>query len=381
MSVKLHKGVYYVRFRPFGKQIKLALQGCDSRKQAIVIEAELTQALRSASYANLGPIARNACIKLFLNQGWEFPAELKPTKRVKPAAVLMFWDSVSLFINSPVYKSAKYPKRYSDCLTHLVGHFGKTFPMKELWTPQIREYRLKRQADGAKNATVNREVGVLSKMFGVLMDHRVIQENPCRLVERLSEKEGQREVYISQADFCRMMDQTWDWFRPILWTAYATGLRQGEVIGLERGDLDLKSRIIRLTPDRTKENKFKRIPIHRSLVPHLETALRLTSLKHRNIFLKDGKPLNKGSFKHPWRLAIKGFDQRLRFHDLRHVFHTNCRRSGIDYEVSQAIMGHCDRMRPVTERYGRISDSELVSQIDKLEFDHGSSEILVCANA
>jgi hypothetical protein len=27
------------------------------------------------------------------------------------------------------------------------------------------------------------------------------------------------------------------------------------------------------------------------------------------------------------------------------------------------------------------SDSELVSQIDKLEFDHGSSEILLCANA
>ncbi len=44
-------------------------------------------------------------------------------------------------------------------------------------------------------------------------------------------------------------------------------------------------------------------------------------------------------------------------------------------------MGHCDRMRPVNERYGRISDSGFVSQIDKLEFDHGSSEILVCAMA
>lgn len=381
MSVKLHKGVYYVRFRPFGKQIKLALQNCESRRQAIVIEAELTQALRSGSYANLGPIARNACIKLFLNQGWEFPAELKPTKRVKPEAILRFWDSVSLFLNSPVYKSAKYPKRYSECLAHLVAHFGKQFAMKELWTPQIREYRLKRQAEGAKNATVNREVGVLSRMFRVLMDHRVILENPCRLVERLSEKEGQREVYISHVDFCKMMDQTWEWFRPLLWIAYATGMRQGEVIGLERGDVDLKSRIISLTPDRTKENKFKRIPVHKSLMPHLASAMQVTSLKHRNIFLKDGGPLKKGSFKHPWRLAIKGMDERLRFHDLRHVFHTNCRRSGIDYEVSQAILGHCDRMRPVTERYGRISDSELVSQIDKLKFDHGSSEILICANA
>ena len=92
MSVKLHQGVYYVRFRPFGKQIKLALQSCDSRRQAIVIEAELTQALRSGNYSNLGSIARNACIKLFLNQGWEFTAELKPTQRVKPEAVLNFWD-------------------------------------------------------------------------------------------------------------------------------------------------------------------------------------------------------------------------------------------------------------------------------------------------
>ena len=73
--------------------------------------------------------------------------------------------------------------------------------MKELWTPQIREYRLKRQTDGARNATVNREVGVLSRIFRILMDHRVIQENPCRLAGRLSEKEGREKFTFPRRIF------------------------------------------------------------------------------------------------------------------------------------------------------------------------------------
>ncbi len=70
-----------------------------------------------------------------------------------------------------------------------------------------------------------------------------------------------------------------------------------------------------------------------------------------------------------------GLDPALHFHDLRHTWKTNARRSGIDPEIREAIMGHWFRERSIAERYGRIGDQELVTEIDKMTCDHGPSEI------
>lgn len=374
MSVKLRGRTWTVFFRPFGKSIMLGLKDVETKRQAIAIEAELLEALQRKDYSNLTGAARQAITKLFVNQEWEMPEELQPEEKKAPEIALTLWRAFELFVKSETFITAKYPDRYKNCMAHLVEYFGQGFPIKELWTPQIREYRLKRQDQGAKAATINREVGTLSRIFKVLIDHRLLESNPCRNVERLSEKDGQREVYVSYTDFLKMLDQTWEWFRPIMWAAYLSGMRQGEIINLERKDVDLKSRIIKLTPDRTKEAKFKRVPIHKDLLPFLEPKIH--NLQTNRVFLKEGQPLTKDGFKHPWRLAIRGMDERLRFHDLRAVFVTNCRRSEISETVLQAIVGHADRMRPITQRYGRVSDQELLDGIDKLLTNHGSTEVL-----
>jgi hypothetical protein len=42
-------------------------------------------------------------------------------------------------------------------------------------------------------------------------------------------------------------------------------------------------------------------------------------------------------------------------------------------------MGHADRMKPVGERYGFISDEELITAIDKFTYDQGLTQILVAS--
>jgi hypothetical protein len=51
----------------------------------------------------------------------------------------------------------------------------------------------------------------------------------------------------------------------------------------------------------------------------------------------------------------------------------------MDPEIREAILGHSTRERSVSERYGRISDQELVNAIDSMTFDHGETEILVAS--
>jgi site-specific recombinase XerD len=165
----------------------------------------------------------------------KLPPELQPEPVHPPKQVLTLGDGFGLFARGELYKTAKYPDRYRACIYHLEKHFNEKFPVKDLWVPEIREYRVQRQFEGAKAATINREVGTLSRIFQVLMEHRLVESNPCRLLERLSEKAGQREIYISYEDFNTMLDQTWDWFRPILWTAYLSGMRRrGEIQNLEK---------------------------------------------------------------------------------------------------------------------------------------------------
>ncbi len=62
-------------------------------------------------------------------------------------------------------------------------------------------------------------------------------------------------------------------------------------------------------------------------------------------------------------------------HGLRHTWKTNARRSGMDPEIREAIMGHVGRARSVRERYGQISDQELLKATNLLTFDHGETEI------
>jgi hypothetical protein len=56
---------------------------------------------------------------------------------------------------------------------------------------------------------------------------------------------------------------------------------------------------------------------------------------------------------------------------------TNARRSGMCLEIREAILGHAQQGKSVTERFGRIGDEELVSAIGSMAFDKGDTEILL----
>jgi integrase len=138
--------------------------------------------------------------------------------------------------------------------------------------------------------------------------------------------------------------------------------------------------MILLEPGDVKERDWKRVPIHRDLAAILEKVMRVAPMGNQSVFHRDGEPINhKDQVRWCWdRKVIKAnLDPFPHFHDLRHTWKTNARRSGVHPEIEKAIMGHADRGRTVHEGYGRISDRELLKAIDLMTFDHGPTEILV----
>ncbi|MFC1835416.1 hypothetical protein ACFL2Q_11885 [Thermodesulfobacteriota bacterium] len=103
----------------------------------------------------------------------------------------------------------------------------------------------------------------------------------------------------------------------------------------------------------------------------LEECLKVSCLASDQVFLmrdkKGVRPLKLEPSKKPWP----------RFHDLRHTWRTNARRSGMNEQIAESIMGHYLKGKSVNDRYGRISDQELLNAIDGMTFDHGATEISV----
>lgn len=377
MSIQMRGKSWTISFRPFGSLIMLTLKGCEGKRQAAAIEAELLDALQRSDYGGLTGPAKQACIKLFQNQKWELPSELQPREIQTPTTLLTLWDGVQLYVNDASYTCLSRPDRYDEMIAHIVSFFGKNKAVKKIWVSDLKHYRTHRSNEGAANATINREMSAMSGIFRVLVEHQLVENNPCRLLKRLSEKSGQRQVYISFEDIKKITELCPEWFQDMLWIAYLTGMRQGEIYKLRWRHINLNTRIITFHATETKEGQPKRVPIHRDLMPLLDRIGKVRSLSDDRLF-----QISTQSLRMPWVRALDKLqwqDPRPRFHDVRHTWKTNARRSGVDSEIREAILGHSDKKLDVSERYGFIDDYELVNAIDKFSYDNGSTQILVAA--
>ncbi len=161
-------------------------------------------------------------------------------------------------------------------------------------------------------------------------------------------------------------------------------LGKGEIFKLRWSHINLSQRMITFHATETKEGKSKRVPIHRELLDTFECIRKVRNLNDDRLFHFQGRCSSYDSLQHPWFRALdklKWQYPRPRFHDLRHTWKTNARRSGVDSEIRESILGHSDRSLDVSERYGIISDDEFIQAIDKFTYDNGLTQILVAAKA
>lgn len=385
MAIKNRKGIFYTYFDPFKTgQIGLKLD-VKTKSEAKQIEGMILRACRTGNYSGLDGAGREACIRMFGSKGWECPPELGGALR-RPTEELTLWKAWSLFLKYPEIRTSKARERHEAAIIHLVQHFGREQLIKSIWVPDLKVYQSERLDEGAAPATVNWEMATLSRLFGVLIEMQAVDVNPVRLVKRLSVKASERQAYLSMGDVPLIAGKCPDWFQPMIWAAYYSGMRRGEILELTWSQVNMRDRMITLKPTDTKEGHWKRIPIRRELGAILEEVGRVRILGVDHVFLLNGKPVDKETFKNCWPRACEKLEKAEllkepwpRFHDLRHTWKTNARRSGMDPEIREAILGHSERGKSVIERYGRISDQELLNAIDSMTFDHGETEIFVAS--
>lgn len=373
---------WYIRFEVNGLEVKMPTEA-KLKSEAQMIEASMKKALKTNDYDGLDQQTRTLLVRYFTNREMPVPEALIPqekphTRPVLEEDVLTLTVAARMACTDPETqsKNTAYRQRFGECVVHLLSILGADTAVETIRVSDIKRYMLERENQGAAAATINRERGALSKIFRILIENELIERNPVSLTKPADEKRGRRKVYLSYNDFMRLVTALPDWYKPIALMAYYTGMRQGEIRTLKRSSLHLDRRLIRLNPTDTKERNWKTVPLHKDLIPILKRVLSKSVVSMDAVFLRQGRSIPRTELRRLWEKAVAecGIDG-LHFHDLRHTWKTNARRSGIDEELRSKIMGHSHRAGSTHEGYGVEFDQEYLDAIDKMTFDHGETTI------
>lgn len=214
----------------------------------------------------------------------------------------------------------------------------------EAITPDLIQAALIRIEDQAGSRQAQLAYALLHATLRRAVRSRHLAANPVDAVDR-PEHEGQQGRAITGDD--------WTALRPVIAGDLAlslmchAGLRRGECLGLQWGDVDLGAGCLHIRRQRLRvggqlidqpcksRSGARDIPIAAELAPLLRSAFRLDRARH----VVGCSPETLGR---RWRRMQDdaGISQPYRLHDLRHTYATRLALSGCHIKALQYLVGH-----------------------------------------
>lgn len=225
-----------------------------------------------------------------------------------------------------------------------------------------------------RKSSMARKMASIRSFFGFLVREGEISSNPAQLV-RTPRQEKQIPSVLSVDEVFRLMDspeasargRTRD--RAILETLYSSGLRVGELVGLDLDDVDLDLAVVRVMG---KGRKERVVPLGSKAVEALRSYLQ----ERKHMHVADGQEqalfLNLRGSRLTARSVARiverqarrcGLPGRISPHCLRHTFATHLLDGGADLRGIQELLGHVSLS--TTQKYTHVSMDRLMDVYDQ----------------
>lgn len=274
---------------------------------------------------------------------------------------------------------------------HLSPQFGSA-RLDQITSRQIHDFAISLLNSGRRSQTVKNVKNCLS----AILQHACnpdgfIAVNPARGV-RIPNPEHERPA--REPDPCTWAEREaietvflehYPDYYPLVVCGFRTGLRIGELLGLQIGDIDSAARLItversvtmgRVTTPKSKSSRrqvrmtSQLIQVLRQHCDHVkELALKGAIEVPSWLFVGPGlRPINYGNFVHRvWNLAMEKTGQRRRTpHDMRHTYATLRLSNGDTLAEVSKEMGH-STVSITYKTYYKWLPSESKSNIDDLD--------------
>ena len=238
---------------------------------------------------------------------------------------------------------------------------------------------------GAAIATVNRELAALRRMFNLGKKNSKVRFALPTI--SLTKENNARKGFLEHDQYRDLRAALPQHARNVLVGMYFTGMRIGEVLAIQWGQVDIAEREIRLEPGTTKNDEARTLPLHGELLEMIKIQKEERDKKYPTcpwVFSNSGRPI-RNMYK-AWRTAcVKvglgklicvscsgeinesgscsecsgkvGKYVGLIPHDLRRTGVRNLIRAGVSRNVAMKISGH--KTESVFERYNITSQEDL----------------------
>jgi integrase len=280
-----------------------------------------------------------------------------------PDTKTLFKNLAQWFLELPEVKAKRSYGRDKQLLANILPHFGDKL-LKDISPALVESYKQNRLAEPSGRtptkstapATVNREVACLKAIFNKAIANEKAERSPFqgKKVKMLKEN-NERDRLLTPAEYVQLLAQCGPQIKPIVKLAYHTGMRQGEILFLTWGQVDLKEGFIHLQPEDTKTHESRSVPLSHELIEMFQAMPR--GLPGVRVFPYKGKAFGS-TFQRAFETARKraGIED-FTFHDLRHTAINNWRLQGHDCFRIMAASGH--KTMHVFKRYNTVSRDEL----------------------
>ncbi|MFB1484200.1 tyrosine-type recombinase/integrase [Corallococcus sp. RDP092CA] len=208
--------------------------------------------------------------------------------------------------------------------------------------------------------TINNALAVLGKLLNLAKEQGVLANAPDMKLFKLKKPDFD---FLSFEEVEQLIDSAAPQDVALLTTAPKTGLRQGELIGLQWPDIDfvraklhVKRTVWRGVEGPPKGGSTRTVDLPESVVDALKAH---RHLRGPYVFCEEnGERLTPGKMRAPLRRALRaaGITRevgRIGWHDLRHTYGSHLAMKGVPLRVIQELMGHATLS--MTERYAHLS--------------------------
>ena len=257
--------------------------------------------------------------------------------------------------------------RAERSVNHLMTAFdGMKVPA--ITSPRIHAYIEARLAEGAENATVNRELAAVKRIFNLGARQTPPKVDRVPYIPMLKEN-NVRKGFFEHVDFIALRDTLPHFLKGFVTFGYKTGWRKSEIETLTWSQVDREQGIVRLEPGDTKNDDGRTVYLDSELQEVFKAQWEKRKAAKKilpYVFPNEDGTDRIKDFRGSWDKACKEakIGKRL-FHDMRRTAVRNMVRSGIPERVAMMISGH--KTRTVFDRYNIVNADDLKRAAAKQE--------------
>jgi integrase len=248
---------------------------------------------------------------------------------------------------------------------HLNPFFG-VLRAVDVTSQLVARYIDARQQEGAENATINRELAALKRMFNLARQSTPPKVAAVPYIAMLREC-NIRTGFLESKQHDSLAAATGKiglWLRAMFEVGYTYGWRHEELLDLHVREVNPSAGSIRLEPGTTKNDEGREVTMTLPVKVLLTQCVQGKAPDDYVFTREDGKPVR--DFRSSWASACEAANvPGLLFHDLRRTAARNLRRAGVAEGVIMKIGGW--KTRSVFERYAIVSQSDIRDAMAKLE--------------